>query len=88
MRRREVAYFARKRERDSMKHFVEKCVYTKDWLLKLGRSKQEKLRKVWKDDFEKEKINALIRLGKEKDKLKKRGRWKFFIVRQTCDCDT
>lgn len=36
---RSCVFCKEERERDSMKHFVEKCVYIKDWLLKLGRSK-------------------------------------------------
>jgi len=53
---------------DNLKHFVKECKITKGWFEKLGKSDEERLKRIRNDELDKEKGEILWKLWKEKTK--------------------
>lgn len=55
--------------RDRMDHLLEECRITKEWFRKLGRSEEERARKLWSDELDEEEV--LRKFWKER-----KNKWK------------
>jgi len=57
--------------KDDMCHFIRNCKEVKEWFRVLGDNEEEIWRRVWDDELDGEKSNLLVKIWKEKERLKK-----------------
>jgi len=60
--------------KDSMEHFLGECVETREWFNRLGENREAIDKRIWSEDLDEEKGEALIKLWKRKER-KKREAW-------------
>jgi len=57
-----------------MEHFLGECVETREWFNRLGENREAIDKRIWSEDLDEEKGEALIKLWKRKER-KKREAW-------------
>jgi len=57
-----------------MEHFIEKCEYTKDWFIEIGKDKKEIVKNLWSEQLDGNKGRILKKLWKEKEKINNRNK--------------
>lgn len=59
---------------DEMKHYIEECSEVKCWFEELGRSKEERMQRLWDDKLDDKKGRIIERVWKERErKIKERN---------------
>jgi len=62
------------KDKDNMEHFIRECVETRDWFRNVGENRDEIWKKVWSEDLDEKKGEALVRLWKRKERKKREAR--------------
>jgi len=52
---------------DDLEHFVDDCKVVRDWFIRIGKNKKERIENIWGDRINEEKGRIIVRLWKERE---------------------
>jgi len=56
---------------DDLEHYVDEYKVVRDWFVRLGKNKKERIENIWSDRINEEKGRIIVRMWKEREVKRK-----------------